>query len=91
MKRITSTLFNSIGSYADSASQLHIYAFENEQEYWDTVAVIDAHEEQDFLSELGYLTTPISCEPISGMRYSSYTMTIIRDFLVVVEAVSLDV
>ena len=33
MKHITSTLFNSFDDYADSATQLHIYAFEIQDEY----------------------------------------------------------
>ena len=31
MKHITSTLFNSFDDYADSATQLHIYAFETQE------------------------------------------------------------
>ena len=34
MKHITSTLFNSFDDYADSATQLHIYAFETQGCGW---------------------------------------------------------
>lgn len=91
MKHITSTLFNSFEDYADSATQLHIYAFETEDEYTEAENVIELHTKTAYLSELGYHDDPIPCEPIPGLRYSSYDMQIVGDFLVVVETIIIDV
>lgn len=91
MKHITSTLFNSFEDYADSATQLHIYAFESMDEYTDAANVQGTAMETEYLAELGYHDDPIPCEPIPGFRYSSYGFTIVGDFLVVIEAITLDV
>lgn len=91
MKHITSTLFNSFEDYADSATQLHIYAFETEDEYTKAEDAIELHTKTDYLSELGYHDDPVPCEPIPGLRYSSYDMQIVGDFLVVIETIIIDV
>ena len=91
MKHITSTLFNSFDDYADSATQLHIYAFESMDEYTDAANVQGTAMETEYLVELGYHDDPIPCEPIPGLRYSSYGFTIVGDFLVVIETITLDV
>ena len=91
MKHITSTLFNSFDDYADSATQLHIYAFESMDEYTDAANVQGTAMETEYLAELGYHDDPIPCEPIPGLRYSSYGFTIVGDFLVVVETIIIDV
>lgn len=91
MKHITSTLFNSFEDYADSATQLHIYAFESMDEYTDAANVQGTVMETEYLAELGYHDDPIPCEPIPGLRYSSYGFTIVGDFLVVIETITLDV
>lgn len=91
MKHITSTLFNSFEDYADSATQLHIYAFESMDEYTDAANVHGTAMETEYLAELGYHDDPIPCEPIPGLRYSSYGFTIVGDFLVVIETITLDV
>lgn len=91
MKHITSTLFNSFDDYADSATQLHIWAFETEDEYTEAENAIEHHTKHKYLSELGYHDDPIPCEPIPGLRYSSYDMTIVGDFLVVVETITIDI
>lgn len=94
MKHITSTLFNSFDDYANSATQLHIYAFETQDEYEEAKEVSESHnpeKETEYLAELGYHDDPIPCEPISGLRYSSYGFTIVGDFLVVVETITIDV
>ena len=91
MKYITSTLFNSFDDYADSATQLHIYAFESMDEYTDATNVQGTAMETEYLAELGYHNDPIPCEPIPGLRYSSYGFTIVGDFLVVVETIIIDV
>lgn len=91
MKRITSTLFNSFEDYADSATQLHIYAFETEDEYTEAENAIEHHTKADYLSELGYHDDPVPCEPIPGLRYSSYDMQIVGDFLVVIETIIIDI
>lgn len=91
MKHITSTLFNSFEDYADSATQLHIYAFETEDEYTEAENSIELHTKTDYLSELGYHDDPVPCEPIPGLKYSSYDMQIIGDFLVVIETIIIDV
>ena len=54
MKHITSTLFNSFDDYADSATQLHIYAFESMDEYTDAANVQGTAMETEYLAELGY-------------------------------------
>lgn len=91
MKHITSTLYNSFEDYADSATQLHIHAFETEDEYTEAENAIEGHKKTEYLSELGYHDDPIPCEPIPGLRYSSYDMQIVGDFLVVVETITLDI
>lgn len=91
MKYITSTLFNSFEDYANSATQLHIYAFESMEEYTDAANVQGTAMETEYLAELGYHDDPILCEPIPGLRYSSYGFTIVGDFLVVVETIIIDV
>lgn len=90
MKYITSTLFNSFNDYADSATQLHIYAFETEGEYADAANAIGPMT-TEYLAELGYHDDPIPCEPIPGLRYSSYDAEIVGDFLVVIETITIDV
>lgn len=91
MKHITSTLFNSFEDYADSATQLHIWAFEVEEEYTEAENAIEEHTKTEYLSELGYHDDPVPCEPIPGLRYSSYDMQIVGDFLVVIETIIIDV
>lgn len=91
MKHITSTLFNSFEDYADSATQLHIYAFETEEEYTEAENAIELHTKTAYLSELGYHDDQIPCEPIPGLRYSSYDMQIVGDFLVVIETIIIDI
>ena len=91
MKHITSTLFNSFEDYADSATQLHIYAFETEDEYTEAENAIEFHTKTAYLSELGYHDDPIPCEPIPGLRYSSYDMQIVGDFLVIIETIIIDI
>ena len=91
MKHITSTLFNSFEDYADSATQLHIWAFEVEEEYTEAENAIEKHTKTEYLSELGYHDDPVPCEPIPGLRYSSYDMQIVGDFLVVVETIIIDI
>lgn len=91
MKHITSTLFNSFEDYADSATQLHIWAFEVEEEYTEAENAIEKHTKTEYLSELGYHDDPIPCEPIPGLRYSSYDMQIVGDFLVVIETIIIDI
>ena len=91
MKHITSTLFNSFEDYADSATQLHIWAFEVEEEYTEAENAIEEHTKTEYLSELGYHDDPVPCEPIPGLRYSSYDMQIVGDFLVVVETIIIDI
>lgn len=48
-------------------------------------------KETEYLAELGYHDDPVPCEPIPGLRYSSYGFTIVGDFLVVVETITIDV
>lgn len=91
MKHITSTLFNSFEDYADSATQLHIWAFEVEEEYTEAENAIEKYTKTEYLSELGYHDDPVPCEPIPGLRYSSYDMQIVGDFLVVVETIIIDI
>lgn len=91
MKYVTSTLFNSFDDYADSATQLHIYAFETEDEYTEAENACELHTKTSYLSELGYHDDPIPCEPIPGLRYSSYDMQIVGDFLVVIETIIIDI
>lgn len=94
MKHIISTLFNSFEDYADSATQLHIYAFEASDEYEEAKEVSESHNHEkkvEYLAELGYYDDPVPCEPIPGLRYSSYDFTIVGNFLIIVETITLDV
>lgn len=85
MKHITSTLFNSFDDYADSATQLHIYAFENMGEYTDAVNIEGTAMETEYLDSLGYHNDFVPTNPPLGSKYSSYGFKVIGSFLVVIE------
>lgn len=91
MKHITSTLFNTFDDYADSATQLHIWAFETKEEYEEAENVENTPQQTEYLSDLGYYDDIVPCEPIPGSRFSSYDMQIVGDFLVVVETITIDI
>lgn len=88
---VCDTLFNSFEDYADSATQLHIYAFKSKEEYDNATMIIGTPAETEYLAELGYHDDVIPCEPIPGSRFSSYSMEIIGDFLVVIELLTIDI
>lgn len=73
-------------------TQLHIYTFENEDEWFEANAVLeDFKEKQEYLSNLGYVSDPIPVESIAGATYTLYDMHLAGDFLVVEESVIIDV
>lgn len=91
MKHITSTLFNTFEDYADSATQLHIWAFETKDEYTEAANAEGTPQQEEYLSDLGYHDDIVPCEPIPGSRFSSYDMKIVGDFLVVIETLTIDI
>ena len=85
MKYITSTLFNSFEDCADSATQLHIYSFENMNEYTDAVYIEGTAMETEYLDSLGYHNDFVLSNPPLCSKYSSYSFEVIGSFLVVIE------
>lgn len=73
-------------------TQLHIYTFDNEDEWFEADAVLeDFKAKQEYLSNLGYISDPIPIESIAGKTYTLYDMRLAGDFLIVEESVILDV
>ena len=78
---------------ATAKTQLHIYTFDNEDEWFEADAVLeeDFKTKQEYLSNLGYVSDPIPVESIAGATYTHYDMHLAGDFLVVEESVIIDV
>ena len=73
-------------------AQLHIYTFDNEDEWFEADAVlVDFAAKQGYLSNLGYVSDPIPVESIAGATYTHYDMHLAGDFLIIEESVILDV
>lgn len=90
MKKYMSTGYAWIPD-TESKTQLHIYTFDNEEEWFCADAALeDFKAKQEYLSTLGYVNDPIPVEPIAGTTYALYDMHLAGDFLVVEETVTLD-
>ena len=78
---------------ATAKTQLHIYTFDNEDEWFEADAALgeDFKAKQEYLSNLGYVSDPIPVESIAGATYTLYDMHLAGDFLVVEESVIIDV
>ena len=73
-------------------AQLHIYTFDNEDEWFEADAVlVDFAAKQGYLSNLGYVSDPIPVESIAGATYTHYDMHLAGDFLIIEESVIIDV
>ena len=93
MKKYMSTGYAWIPDSDDTAkTQLHIYTFDNEDEWFEANAgLVDFNAKQENLSNLGYVSDPIPVESIAGATYTHYDMHLAGDFLVIEESVILDV
>lgn len=94
MKKYMSTGYAWISdTEATAKTQLHIYTFDNEDEWFEVDAVLaeDFKAKQEYLSNLGYVSDPIPVESIAGATYTHYDMHLAGDFLVVEESVIIDV
>lgn len=93
MKKYMSTGYAWIPDSDDTAkTQLHIYTFDNEDEWFEADAgLVDFKAKQEYLSNLGYVSDPIPVESIAGATYTFYDMHLAGDFLVIEESVILDV
>lgn len=93
MKKYMSTGYAWIPDNDNTAkTQLHIYTFDNEDEWFEVNAVLENfNEKQEYLSNLGYVSDPIPVESIAGATYTLYDMHLAGDFLVIEESVIIDV
>lgn len=94
MRKYMSTAYAWIpDTEATAKTQLHIYTFDNEDEWFEADAVLgeDFKAKQEYLSNLGYVSNPIPVESIAGATYTLYDMHLAGDFLVIEESVILDV
>lgn len=77
---------------ATAKTQLHIYTFDNEDEWFEADAALEDYKsKQEYLSNLGYVSDPIPVESIAGATYTHYDMHLAGDFLIVEESVIIDV
>ena len=77
---------------ATAKTQLHIYTFENEDEWFEANAALEDYKgKQEYLSNLGYVSDPIPVESVAGATYTFYDMHLAGDFLVIEESVIMDV
>ena len=94
MRKYMSTAYAWIpDTEATAKTQLHIYTFDNEDEWFEAEAVLgkDFKAKQEYLSNLGYVSDPIPVESIAGATYTHYDMHLAGDFLVIEESVIMDV
>ena len=93
MKKYMSTGYAWIPDNDNTAkTQLHIYTFDNEDEWFEVNAVLENFKaKQEYLSNLGYVSDPIPVESIAGATYTLYDMHLAGDFLVIEESVIIDV
>lgn len=92
MRKYMSTCYAWISNDSTAKTQLHIYTFDNEDEWFEANAVLENFKEkQEYLSNLGYVSNPIPVESIAGSTYTLYDMHLAGDFLVIEESVILDV
>lgn len=77
---------------ATAKTQLHIYTFDNEDEWFEANAALEDYKrKQEYLSNLGYVSDPIPVESVAGATYTHYDMHLAGDFLVIEESVIMDV
>lgn len=94
MKKYMSTGYAWIPDNDNTAkTQLHIYTFDNEDEWFEANAVLEEgyKAKREYLSNLGYVSDPIPVESIAGATYTHYDMHLAGDFLVIEESVIIDV
>ena len=93
MKKYMSTGYAWIpDTEATAKTQLHIYTFENEDEWFEANAALEDYKgKQEYLSNLGCVSDPIPVESIAGATYTFYDMHLAGDFLIVEESVIIDV
>lgn len=93
MKKYMSTCYAWIPDIeATAKTQLHIYTFDNEDEWFEADAALEDYKsKQEYLSNLGYVSDPIPVESIAGATYTHYDMHLAGDFLIVEESVIIDV
>lgn len=93
MRKYISTCYAWIpDTEATAKTQLHIYTFDNEDEWFEADAALEDYKsKQEYLSNLGYVSDPIPVESIAGATYTHYDMHLAGDFLVVEESVIIDV
>lgn len=77
---------------ATAKTQLHIYTFDNEDEWFEADAALEDYKsKQEYLSNLGYVSDPIPVESVAGATYTHHDMHLAGDFLVIEESVIMDV
>lgn len=93
MRKYISTCYAWIpDTEATAKTQLHIYTFDNEDEWFEADAALEDYKsKQEYLSNLGYVSDPIPVESIAGATYTHYDMHLAGDFLIVEESVIIDV
>lgn len=93
MKKYMSTCYAWIPDIeATAKTQLHIYTFDNEDEWFEADAALEDYKsKQEYLSNLGYVSDPIPVESIAGATYTHYDIHLAGDFLIVEESVIIDV
>ena len=90
MKYNSSTLYNWLSDDSYSKTQLHIYAVESKEEYFELIAMLDDGKGDEILESLGYHSDKVPIECVAGSEFTSYTCKLIGDFLVVKETVFVD-
>lgn len=90
MKYNSSTLYNWLSDDSYSKTQLHIYAVESKEEYFELIAMLDDGKGDEILESLGYHSDKVPIECVAGSEFTSYTCKLIGDFLVVKETVTVD-
>lgn len=92
MRKYMSTCYAWISNDSTAKTQLHIYTFNNEDEWFEADTALENYKtKQEYLSNLGYVSDPIPVESIAGATYTLYDMHLAGDFLVIEESVIIDV
>ena len=93
MKKYMSTGYAWIPDSDNTAkTQLHIYTFDNEDEWFKADAALEDYKsKQEYLSNLGYVSDPFPVKSIAGATYTFYNMHLAGDFLIIEETVIIDV
>lgn len=90
MKYNSSTLYNWLSDDSCSKTQLHIYAVESEEEYFELSAMLDEGKGDKILKRLNYHSDKVPIECVAGRELTFYACKLIGDFLVVEETVIVD-